>query len=478
MKLHHAFSRRSLLRSAGLGAAFLPLLHARRASAAPYPKRLVILQWTNGIINGAYWPSTAGGGLTLSETLKPLEPFKDRLLVVGAVGLRNQADSKVAGAGVGHQSLWALLTGVTGAQGRNDGGPCGIANGISVDQHVANAIAKRNPQLKFKSLELGAVTVSGKDNERSISYRGPAVGGRPADNPPEINPYKVWDRVFKDLPAVPGSGTAGMDSEFLAKVRAERKSVLDFVGREMDGLRRKLGTDDAQKLEQHLGALRDLEKELTSLSSSGAACAPTLLPTGLPWNRKDQIERMVPIQLDLAAMALRCDLTRVVTMMMCNPANDGIYYPFLGSEFAATGKYLEGDHHGIAHGAGDNPNSGEGRKKVKIDQFWMKQLAHLLGRLRDTPEGTGSMLDNTLVVMANHMATGAGHGTGSGVPFLLVGGCQGYFKTGRYVTGHAPNTPHNRILVAIANAMLDGQEAPLSHFGDARYGGELPGLRG
>jgi hypothetical protein len=475
------YSRRNLLASVGLGAAFLPLLQTRAARAqAGFPRRLVIMQWTNGIINGAYWPGGGEHDFTLSETLKPLEPFRRDIIVLGGVGLRNQKDTKAQGAGVGHQSLWALLTGVQGAQGRNDGGPCGIANGISVDQHVANAIAKRAPNLKIKSLELGAVTVSGKDNERSISYRGPAVGGRPADNPPEINSYKVWDRLFKDLPSVPNTGTPGMDSELFARIRAERKSVLDFVGREMSALKGRLATDDATKLDQHLTAMRSLEKELLSLEAAapGAGCTPTRLPLDLPYSRKDQVQKMVPVQLDLAALALRCDLTRVVTIMMCNSANDGLYYPFLGSEFPATGKYLEGDHHGISHAAGDNTGSADGRKKIKIDQWWMSQFAGMLQRLKSTPEGDGTMLDNTLVVMANHMSTGAGHGTAAGIPFVLAGHCQGYFKTGRWLSQHAKDTPHNRILVAIANAMLAGHEPPLTHFGDPQYGGELAGIRG
>lgn len=468
----YLFSRRSLLASAGLASAFVPLLGARRGFAAPRsPRRLVILQWTNGIINKAWWPTGGEYDFVLPETLRPLEALRKDVIVVGKVGLRNQADSKVPGAGVGHQSLWALLTGADAALGRNGGGPCGVGNAISVDQYVAKALVAQGPT-KFSSLEVGGMGVSASDNERAISYRGPAVGGRPADNPPQIDPYKTWDKLFKDLPSMPGAGTPGMTSELFAKIRAERKSILDFVASELGGVRAKLGSDDAKRLDEHLTSVRKLEEELTAnagTGSSGAACSPQPLAAGMP-QKGVNIDKIIPTQMDLILTAMRCDLTRVATLMMCGPSNDGIYFPFLGSDFASSGKYLEGDHHGIAHAGGP--------KKAAVDQWWMKQLAYLLGKLKSTPEGGGTMLDNTLVVMANNMDNGGSHGTGGGVPFLLAGSVQGYFKTGRYVTGHKKETPHNQILVAIANAMLDGLEPPLKSFGEPSFGGELPGLRG
>lgn len=106
---------------------------------------------------------------------------------------------------------------------------------------------------------------------------------------------------------------------------------------------------------------------------------------------------------------------------------------------------------------------------MKIDQWWMKQVAHLLEKLKSTPEGTGTMLDNTVVLVANHMSTRAGHGTASGVPMFIVGSGRGHLKTGRYVGGHARDTPHNQVLVAVAKAVLRGTELPLESFGDSLW---------
>jgi hypothetical protein len=449
-------SRRSLLEGIGASLAFLPLLSFERiAKAAPGdPKRLVILQATNGVLND-FWPSGSDTSFTLSPTMAPLEPFKSELLVLRGLDLKCQMESTVEGAGVGHQSFPFLLTGTRGEQGANSAGPCAVAASISIDQYIARALAP----MPIGSLVLGAVEHSNFDNELTISYNGPALGNtpkRPDANIGEIDPYRVFEWLF-------GGGAIGAGDTSIDRLRRERRSVLDVVGRDLEAMATHLGDGDREKVERHLTSIRELELELQG--SSTVSCAqPSPVPGGLPISDKSSLDRILRAQLDLVVQAFACDATRVATLMMLGPANDFVTFPFLGGEFATDVEYLKGDHHGISHGAGggDGP---EGPMKRKIDQWYMQLLADFLQKLKDN-----GLYDSTLVVWLNNMGNGASHGVDN-IPFILAGSGQGYLRMGRYLSyDHAP---HNGLFVAIANAM----GVPTMTFGDPAYGGELSGLR-
>jgi hypothetical protein len=301
------------------------------------------------------------------------------------------------------------------------------------------------------------------------------VGGNPQYNLHEHNPYTVWNRLFGGA----GPGGTVLDPKAIERIRAERRSIFDFVGREFGSLAKNLGTDDRKKVELHQTHMRQIEKELdVSASSSSAGCSPVKLPdmdpkgVTQPWfENRINTDKAIRVQMDQSIAALRCDTTRVATFMLVDGANEGCSFPFLG---------IEKQHHQYAHGAGSGSDetNGDALGKRKVDKWFHEQLAYFLGQLKATPEGNGTMLDNSLVVFLNNMNNGAGHGYTSGVPFLLAGNCQNTFRTGRYVKFASPNQPHNGILTAIANGVLDGIEPPVKFFGDARYGGEPPEIRG
>jgi hypothetical protein len=446
-------SRRALLR--GLPAALVPLLAGRARGDAPFPQRLVIVQWTNGV-QDSYWPAppASDGSFTFTETLAPLERHRADILLLGGLYIPYGT--------AGHFSLPSLLTGAKPTAPR---GSAGVGNAISLDQYVANALAPRSPA-PIRSLELGGVYRAQLPVFRSVSFRGPAIGQRPAENPPEVDPRRVWRRLFGNTnPAF----------------RDQRRSVLDYVARDLGTLMGRLPSSERAKLAAHLDATRELERELTTLPSAvmaGPVCQPAPIEAGLNVHDHVGTDRIVKVLFDLVTVALRCDLTRVITLMLFNAGNDTIGFPFLGAEFAGAPNPESGfEHHGIAHTGGP--------KKDIIDRWWMEQFAQFLDRLKGTPEGNGTLLDNTLVLFANHMGDGAAHNP-SGISWILAGGGQRYFKTGRYLVHPQwnPATPFlrcpvtNGVLVGLANAMLDGVEPPIDHFGEPQYRGELPGLRG
>lgn len=457
-----ALSRRALLGL--LPGAMLPWLESSARGASPVPRRLVVLQWTNGVLP-SYWPAVPapGSDYELGETLAPLARHRQEVLVLGGLGIPYGR--------AGHFSLPSLLT---GARPTVRAGDAGVGNAISLDQYVAEALARRSPT-PIRSLELGGVYLAQHPVFRAVSFRGPAVDGRPRENTPEIDPYRVWRRLFGESPSF---------APDFARIREERRSLLDHLTRELGGLMAGLPAGDRGRLEAHLEATRHLEREIHALpgaaATTAAGCAPSAPPSGVDVRDNLGIERVVRLQLDLLALALRCDLTRVATVMLVNGANDTIGFPFLGPAFAGTADPESAfDHHGIAHLGG--------AKKAQVDRWWVSQLALFLDRLKATPEGGGSLLDGTLVLFANHMGDGALH-NGAGIPWILAGGGGKAFRTGRYLVHagwdparpalHCP--PINGVLVALANAMLadDGTTAPLATFGVPEHAGELPGLRG
>jgi hypothetical protein len=489
-------SRRSLLGSLGAGSALLPLLDARKSfGQVTPPRRLVAMMWPNGVLTKAYWPTGDETNFTLGETLSPLEPFKRDLIVLSGVGIKNPDDSTKAGVqnvGDSHNHMWALLTGSLAVAGlgrpdiKNSTLP-GVANSLSIDQHVANGLQKRSPT-RIKSLHLGALHHYNPDmhpwsnGNSSISFNGPAIAGKPQHNQHEYSPYVTFDRLFSQPTAAPT-----LDPRALDRLRGEQKSIFDFLGREYIALGKNLGTSDRRKVELHQQQIRQLEMELdASAARPPVGCAPAVLPdmdkkgvTPTWFTKPENTDRIVRAQMDLALAAMRCDLTRVATFMLVDGANDVTSVPSLG--FAPDGSNPtadSGNHHGIAHGAGDGFDSTPAQRKRAVDKWWHQQLAYFLGQLKATPEGNGTMLDNTLVVFFNCMSNGASHGRSGGVPFLLAGNCQGGFRTGRYVKFDTPNPPHNGVLAAIANGVLEGIEPPVTSFGDARYGGELRQIRG
>jgi hypothetical protein len=486
MSRSYRFSRRSLLASAGLGAAALPLLNARRAFAAPeYPRRLVVLQPTNGVMHDAWWPTTnVETNFTLGPTMAPLEPHKKDIAILRGLEftvMKQNQPSYVTAWG-GHEALPFVLTGAPGARGSYDGRiPVAVGDAISLDWFLGTELAKRYASPVI-ALNLGVGYVDGKDQNRSISFRGPAVGAepkRPSDNRPEIDPYKVFTRLFQNLVA-PGSANPELD-----KIYLRRKSLLDFVGKDLESMATRLGADDREKVQSHIAGVRQLETELERLKTGSAGCVkPPALPAGINPADLFHIDKTLPLQLQMIVAAFRCNLTQVATLQMCNSHNNGIAFPFLGQFNGTKPNGSAGDpspyfsHHMLAHN--QNASAENRGQKNAVDRYFVQQLADLMTLMKAVPEPTaanptGTMLDNTVILFANNMGDGGAHWIDR-LPWIVAGGCGGQIRTGRYL--QLPSTAHNKLLTTLANAVLtEPGKAPLAYFGDARYGGEIPGLR-
>ena len=427
-------SRRLFLRAAGGAAVAVPLLSSLRAGAAAetFPKRLVLMYTPNGVISDAWWPKnvTSETAWELNEIHAPLAPFKDRLLLPAGIDL---TITNTGPGGLHQKGIGGLFTGQQLQSGDlfvdGCGQRAGWANGISVDQEVAKTLAIGTP---ITSLELG-VRATENDVQGRVAYAGPG-----APLPPMNDPSEVFQRLFSGF---------GQNSDQLAELRARRRSVLDTVQAQFKSISARVSAEDQKKLQAHLSLVRDLEGRMASTGNGSASCVAPAVPATLDPTSEDDMPKIAALHLDMLATAFACDLTRVASFQISTSLNH-IRYPWLNSM---------GEGHALSHmGAGDT----DAHLELVARQTWHSQmLANFLTRLSQIPEGSGTVLDNTLVVWGNEVSEGNTH-SHSNMPFLLAGGGW-HFRTGRSVQYAAAS--HNDLLVSVLNAM----GVPATTFGQA-----------
>jgi Protein of unknown function (DUF1552) len=467
------FPRRQFLRSGLAATAVIPLLEAEGAfgqSTEP-PRRLLIFYTPNGTIGPQWRPVGTETSFTFGRILKPLEPFRSKLIPLGGVQMP-LADS---GFGSHHtRGVGGLLTGrpILSGTFQSAGPPtAGWAAGISIDQHIAKTL---NPPTPFRTLELGVQVIDAEVRGR-LSYLG---ASQPV--PPIESPYDAFDRVFAGIagptmPTTPGAAPTAMAPTALDRLRARRRTVLELVREDLADVRARVGAADRLKLDAHLAAVQDIERRLVpsmsmpmsmpGMPGATKTCTPPTLGAGprLDVKAAANMPTIGTLQMDIAVAALACDLTRVVTLQWTY-AESNQTFPFLGiSDF----------HHTMSHASDSDAATQE--KLTQINVWYAQQLAYLLGKLDAYKEGDRSLLDNTVVLWCNEVGKGNNHAHRD-LPFLLAGSCGGRLRTGRFVdhqAGGAAGYPHNNLLVSLAQAMGTTDTT----FGDpASCTGPLPGL--
>ncbi len=449
-------SRRHWLGGVLAGTAGIPLLSARQAVGQDEgsPTRLVVFCTPNGTRNELFWPTQNGASLDFPQYTAPLKPFEQKLTfldgithcpaVVGDNGFNGGLNGSEHARGIG-----GLLTARPLGQGafRSFMATSGWGSGVSLDQHLANVL---DLPTRFKTLELG-VHVRDSEVRGRISYKG-------ADQPvpPREDPADVFNALFSE------DGTE--EDPTLNQLRAERRSVFDLTIQEIQRLQTKLGADDRQKLEAHLTSVRDIEARLSngSAQDGGTALSGCESPTGsmdVDLLDDSTLPETGRLQMDLAAAALACDQTRIVTLQW-NYAESEHLFPFLE---------LSRNHHNISHDW-----QGQGFEEYgKIQTWFAEQLAYLLERLDSYTEGESSLLDNTVVFWGSEIGESTTHDL-SHMPYVLAGGGAKGINTGRVVDYTQTRTDNNQLLVSLAQLM--GAE-DVDSFGDeSGMTGPLPDL--
>jgi Protein of unknown function (DUF1552) len=437
-------SRRHFLGGLGVAAAaspFVPLLNASGLEPT-FPKRLVLFFTPHGTIWDQWKPTGTETAFTLSPILAPLARHQSRLTVVSGLGIPDK------GVGAPHTKGPSLLW--TGSTLTDDGtfaradcsGGCtfGWNSGPSVDQVIVDAL---KPPTKYPSLQFG-VRCGGNNPASRMIYTA-------AQQPlaPETDPWAAFGRLY-GAPLAPSA---------LARLQAERRSVLDVVTADLGTLRARAPMADRAKLDAHVTSIRALETRLQA--GQPADCKTPALAAKLAAGDAANTDAVMNGHFDLMAAAFACDLTRVASYQHVIGDNDGTVYSWLGLTTA---------HHGMTHAPDSDTATWAGVQKIYT--WFATKFGELLDRLAAIPEGSGSVLDNTLVVWGSELGKGNTHSFAQ-VPFVVAGGAGGAVRQGRFLQV-AAGTTHQRLLIAMCQAM---GATGISSIGNTDTGtGPLPGL--
>jgi hypothetical protein len=424
-----ALPRRTFLRGLGVAAglplleAMVPAFTATAQTPARPQTRLGFFYFPNGAIMND-WTPKAGDGFDFSPTLKPLEPFADRLVVIGNLARAGTTigDHAVAAAG------W--LTGVYAKKTEAED----VLAGTTIDQIVARQIGNDTP---FPSLEYATEDftgyIGGCTPGFSCTYMNTISWSSPTTPlPMEIDPRSAFERLF---------GRAGTADQRAARM-AEDRSILDSISADAGRLRVKLGTRDRVRMDQYLEDIREIERRIQRTASlSKDRKADMDAPAGIP----ESFEEHSALMGDLLAIAWQADLTRVFTFMMCREASQRTY-PQIG---------VSEPHHTLSHHANDPRKIAS---NAKINVYHVELFSRFVKKLGATSDGEGSLLDHSLVFYGSGMGDGNAHATDP-LPLVAVGAVG---KGHRHILP-APKTPVANLWVSIAGRF----GAKLDQFGNS-----------
>jgi len=408
--------RRTVLRGLAGGAAVtvaLPPLEAfmnssgtAYANGTQFPKRFGVFFWGNGVIPDRWNPTGEGANWQPSEQLAPLAPHKADINVLTGfkVNVKNDRPHGSGPAGL-----------LTGAALRND-----MYVAPTVDQVIAREIGG---ETRFRSLEFGV-----QRSTRSLSYATPTQM-----NPIETSPARLFERLFGEDFRAPGEST-GPDPRL-----GLRRSVLDGVMTQTAALKARLGAADRTRLDQHLEGVRSLERSIARLESSPVNLAACVRPSAPSASFADvagrqQLSAVSRTMSDLAAMALACDQTRVFFDMFTQPLTDIL----IGTSSAG--------HHQLTHDEPGNQPDVHG-----ITLAIMEEFAYFIGALKRIPEGSGTLLDNCVVLGTTDCGFGRTHQL-TNYPIVVAGKGGGALKTGLHVRS-ATEENASKVMLTLMNAV-------------------------
>jgi hypothetical protein len=328
----------------------------------------------------------------------------------------------------------------------------GYAGGISVDQEIANqlhALAGPTAASPFKSLAFSVQANNSYWGTRTyarMSYAGP---NQPIT--PEDSPRAMYQRLFANRSSSQDDGGA------FKSLIARRRSVLDLVGEDLRRLQVQLGSVDRRRLERHAAALRQVEQRLAALAvaPSGTACKA---PNAAAINAASSFPAVGRAHMDLIALALACDLTRVATLQWSH-AQSALTPSWAGISMSSG---YPSYHHGISHEGDGNASAQEDFKRISA--WYAGQLGYLADRLDEIREPAGgTLLDSAAVLWCTEISKGNTHSYAN-MPFVVLGSAGGALRAGEHVK-LAPSVPHNNLFLTLIQAMGGRATA----FGNPKY---------
>ena len=445
-----SLSRRTVLRGLGTAVA-LPLLDGMvpaltalgRTAARPKP-RLGFVYVPHGAVMRNWTPPGEGAGFEFTPILKPLEPFRDRLVVLSGLDHAPAAQMPGDPAGGHGRITGAFLTGVHAKPTEG----ADFEAGVSVDQIAAARLGRRT-ELASLEVGIGLPEFGGAcDAGFSCAYVSTLSWSTPTTPlPMESNPRALFERLF-------GDGTSTDPAARRERMRQDR-SILDAVTRKAARLRDGLGAADRAKLSDYLSAVRDVERRIQRAEEGADRELPVVErpSASIPAS----FDEYVKVMFELQVLAWQADLTRVVTFLM-TPEGTRQSYPQIG---------VPHQHHGLSH----HQNLPENLEKLtKVSAYHASLFAWYLDRLRATPDGDGTLLDQVAILYGSGMSDSNLH-TIRKLPILVAGGAAGQLRGNRHLR-YADGTQLTNLYLTLLGMM----DVPTENFGDST--GELRYLTG
>jgi hypothetical protein len=417
-----SLSRRTFLRGVGttvalpLLDAMVPALTAMSKTAARSVRRLGVVYVPNGVIMDRFTPAEAGAGFTFTPILKPLEPFRDQVVVLSGLNSR-PAEAQGDGSGDHARGSAAWLSAAHAK--RTEGAD--LQAGKTIDQIAADEQGKETP---VRSLELAVDDVSelvgSCDSGYTCAYTN-TLSWRTSTTPlpMQTNPRLVFERLF---------GEGGSPEQRVAQAREDR-SILDSVTEAAARFQKRLGSEDRARMGEYLDAIRELERRIQRVEErSDEKLEVPEPPVGVP----DDVDEHIRLMFDLQVLAYQADVTRVSTFMLGREISQRTY-GMIG---------IPEPHHGLSHHGGDRAQID---KLIKIDTYHVSLLAYYLDKLRSTKDGDGSLLDHCVILYGGCISNGNAH-SHSQLPVVLAGGATGQLRGGRHIQYPAATPMANLLL--------------------------------
>ena len=433
-----AISRRTILRGVGatvalpLLDAMIPALTAQVKTPAKPIRRLGVVYHPNGVIYDKWLPKGVGADFELSPTLAGLQPFKDKLIVVTNLYM-DMAEALGDGGGDHSRACGGYLNGVHVKKSDTV-----VEASISMDQIAAKAFA-RDTQLSSLQLQMDDNSLIGScDVGYSCAYSSTISWLTPTlPLMTENNPRVVFERLF-------GASDSTDPNVRAARLRQDR-SILDSVTDRVKQLQRRLGSADKTKVNDYLTSLRDVERRIQNAEAQSAQAVPDVArPAGIPESFDDHARLLYDLQL----LAYQSDMTRVITFMYGREQSPRPY-PQIG---------VPEPHHPVTHHQNDPAKM---EKCTAIQRYHVKLFTDYLEKLRNTPDGDGSLLDHMIILYGAAISNSDRHTHGP-LPTLLVGGGGGALKGGRHLV-YPEHTPLTNLHLTLLNLL----GVPAERIGDS-----------
>jgi hypothetical protein len=422
----HYFSRRTFLRGVGVTMA-LPWLESmpvwgdvKATLASTPPVRFAALFSGNGFHSKEWWARGEGKGMELGKVLAPVADFKEKMLFI-----RGLFNAEALKGNIHSSQTGNLLSGAPLASGGE------IRSGTSIDQVLAQ---RHGRSTKVPSLVLGCEPANPSVHKNySMMYSSHISWSSPTTPTPlELYPALAFDRLFKD------------------EVNKGDESVLDAVLADAKDFRKQISTSDQRKLDEYLDSVREVETRIADAGKKGElqGWKPTLdkpnmkrPADGIPQNIADHMKLMC----DILVLGFQTDTTRITTLKLNND-HSSLRFPHLGVDYMI--------HHLLSHS--------DTADWLKVNQFFLEQVAYIARKLDAIKEGERTALDNSMILYCSSMLTG--NHEANQLPVIVLGGAGGQLKGGRVLD--YLNKP-NRKMCSLFLSLMDKCGTKLDKFGDS-----------